>query len=113
MNEENVITENQQVNLPEQGSVATPAPRPRNGLGIAGMIVSIVGAVFCWVPGFNFLLLVTGFVLSLVAVFLKRRKGAAIAGLIVSTVFIIIAFGVMVLLADELEILTDLFDVLQ
>jgi len=61
----------------------------KNGIGIAGLVLSIVGFVFCWLPIFNFILWVLGFVFSLIGVF-KKPKGASIAGLIISGIWWIV-----------------------
>ena len=61
----------------------------KNGIGIAGLVLSIIGFVFCWLPIFNFVLWVLGFVFSLIGVF-KKPKGTAIAGLIISGIWWIV-----------------------
>ena len=63
--------------------------RKKNGLGIAGLIISIVAAVFCWIPIFNWIVWAVGLILSFIAVFKAPRK-AAIAGLIISCIGLII-----------------------
>ena len=63
--------------------------KKKNGLGIAGLIISIVAAVFSWVPIFKWIVWAVGFILSFIAVFKAPRK-AAIAGLIISCIALII-----------------------
>ena len=71
-----------------------------NGLGTAGMICAIIGAVFCWVPVLNWILLTLGLVFSLIGVFKKNaKKGTAIAGLIISGVFWIVVIILAVAVA--------------
>jgi hypothetical protein len=91
---------------PYYGGYQPPPPGPRNGLGIAALVVAILGLVFCWT-------VIGGVVLGVVAVIIgiigrgraKRGQatngGVAIAGVllgvlavIVSLVFIPIWVGV-------------------
>ena len=59
----------------------------RNGLGVAGFIMSITGLVLCWVPILSWLLLVPAFLLSFIGQFRKPRTmaviGTIISGLII------------------------------
>ena len=68
----------------------------KNGLGVAGFVVALVGLIFSWIPllnAFSFWLSVIGIVLSLVALFLKNKsKGLAIAGLIIGVAGIVIYY---------------------
>ena len=68
----------------------------KNGLGVAGFIVALVGLVFSWIPLLNvisFWLCAIGIVLSVVALFLKNKKrGMAIAGLICGVAGIVIYY---------------------
>ena len=58
----------------------------KNGLGIAGFILALIGLVICWVPILNIVSLVLcglGFLLCFIGLFLKnRKKGLAIVGLL-------------------------------
>lgn len=75
-----------------------------NGLGIAGFIVGLIGAVCFWIPIYGFIFLLIGFCLSLlgliVGIFAKRKKGFSIAGLIVSFIFLFIIGAVTYSLFD-------------
>ena len=70
----------------------------KNGLGVAGFVIALVGLVFSWIPllnVFSFWLCAIGIVLSLVALFLKnKKKGMAIAGLVCGIVGILIYYFV-------------------
>jgi hypothetical protein len=67
----------------------------RNGLGVAGFVLSLVGATLCWIPFFGVSLLILGFTFSLIGfiVGLSKKKsfGLSLAGLIISSAFFIIA----------------------
>jgi hypothetical protein len=58
----------------------------KNGLGIAGFILALIGLVICWVPVLNIISLVLcglGFLLAFIGLFLKnRKKGLAIVGVL-------------------------------
>lgn len=63
-----------------------------NGLGTAGFVLAILGAIFCWVPILNFILLILGLIFSFVGIF-KVPRGLAIAGLVISALFFIAAIA--------------------
>lgn len=82
--------------------------RGKNGIGIAGLVLSIIGFVLCWLPFANVILWFLGFLFSFIGLF-KRPKGVAIAGFIIS----IICLAVMILLVYVLGLAlfeTDLLD---
>lgn len=95
-------------------SAPTPEHAPetkasgRNVLGLIALITAVLGAIFACVPGaliLGWILLPIAFVLSLVSLFLKgRRRGAGIAGLIVSILGTVV--GVIVFLT----VVADAFD---
>ena len=62
----------------------------KNGLGVAGFVVSLVGLLFSWIPLVNVMsrwLCFVGLALSVIALFLKnKKKGLAIAGIILAVV---------------------------
>ncbi len=62
----------------------------KNGLGIAGFILSLIGLILSWIPVVNIFGIVLcgiGFLLSLIGLFLKnKKKGLAVVGLIFSIV---------------------------
>lgn len=60
------------------------------GLAIAGMIVGIVGLLFCWIPIFGFFVTLTGLILSAFGM-KSRERGMAIAGLVMSIIGILIS----------------------
>ena len=62
----------------------------KNGLGVAGFVIALIGLLFSWIPivnVFSVWLCWLGLILSLVAVFLKnKKKGLAIAGIVLGAV---------------------------
>ena len=68
----------------------------KNGLGVAGFVIALIGLLFSWIPivnVFSIWLCYIGLVLSLVAVFLKnKKKGLAIAGIILAVVGIVLYY---------------------
>ena len=60
----------------------------KNGLGVAGFVVSLIGAILSWIPlinVFGVILCVIGFILALIGCF-KRPRGLAIAGVILAII---------------------------
>lgn len=90
-----------------------PQPvRQKNGPGSAGLVLSILGLVLCWVPIANLILWFLGFLFSFIGIF-KRPKGKAIAGLVISIVCLvtlIMLFSVLGQALIESDALDKLFD---
>lgn len=63
--------------------------RSSNSVGTAGFVLALLGLVLCWIPVVNFLLWLLGLILSLIGVF-KKPRGLAIAGLLLSSIFVFI-----------------------
>lgn len=65
----------------------------KNGVGIAGFVISITGLILCWVPILKWLLLVPAFLLSFIGMFKKPRTlaviGTIISGLVILIIMII------------------------
>ena len=84
---------------PEQDASAPPA-KQRNVLGIVALAVSAVGFIFACIPGaliVGWILLPIGFILGIVALFLKGKKWAAITAIVVAIVGTIV--GVVVFMS--------------
>ena len=87
-----------------QGSAhpGTPATGPKapNGLATASLIVGIVAFVGAFIPLFNYvagLIALVGLVLGIVALVLKgRKKGAAIAGVIINSIAIMLSVALAI-----------------
>ena len=60
-----------------------------NGLGVAGLVIALIGAIFCWVPVLGFVLWLLGAIFSTIAVF-KKPYGLAIAGYVISFIVTIL-----------------------
>lgn len=65
-----------------------------NGMGTAGFVLALLGLIFCWVPVLDWILWLLGLIFSIIGMF-KPKKGLAIAGLIISFLFLIIIFVVL------------------
>lgn len=72
---------------PWQPYAAAPE-RPRtNGMGTAGFVLSLVGLFFGWIPVLGWLIWLLGAVFSFIGLF-RSPRGLAIAGVVISLVFI-------------------------
>ncbi|MCM1449272.1 MAG: hypothetical protein NC082_02940 [Clostridiales bacterium] len=60
-----------------------------NGMGTAGFVLALLGLIFCWVPVLDWILWLLGLIFSIIGMF-KPKKGLAIAGLIISFIYIIV-----------------------
>ncbi|MDE6152935.1 MAG: hypothetical protein K2G21_02160 [Muribaculaceae bacterium] len=65
-----------------------------NGMGTAGFVLALLGLIFCWVPVLDWILWLLGLIFSIVGLF-KPKKGLAIAGLIISFIYLILIFAVL------------------
>ncbi|WP_396655053.1 DUF5067 domain-containing protein [Microbacterium sp.] len=77
-------------------AVAAPKTKP-SAVGIIALVVSAIGFIFACIPGaliVGWILLPIGFILSLVAVFLKGAKWPAITGLVLAIVGTVVGFVV-------------------
>ncbi len=75
---------------PQQIIINQQAPAPqKNGLGVAGFVLALLGLIFCWVPVLNWILWILGLIFSIIGMF-KRPKGLAIAGLVISCIGLIV-----------------------
>lgn len=70
-----------------------PFVKGKNGLGLAGFIIALVGLILSWIPIINLfaiVLLTVAFILSLIGLITgivkKKKLGLAITGLILSCV---------------------------
>lgn len=62
----------------------------KNGVGIAGFVMSITGLILCWVPIIKWLLLVPAFLLSFIGMFKKPHTLAVIGSIISALVILVI-----------------------
>lgn len=71
-------------------------PKPKNDIGTAGFILSLVALFFGWIPFFGWVIWLVGLVLSIIGA-TKNPKKLAIAGIIISFIgifLLIVLFGV-------------------
>src|SRR5690625_1251453 len=80
---------------PYQGTPPTPQ---KNGIGLAALIVAIVGFLFACIPGaliIGWVLLPVAFILSIVGLTRSgRKKGTSIAAMVISVIGTIVGFVV-------------------
>ena len=61
----------------------------KNGMGTAGFVLALVGLIFSWVPVLGWILWILGLIFSIIGV-LRKPKGLAIAGLVISCLYLIV-----------------------
>ena len=86
--------------LPEHPFTEPSNPGP-NVVGIIALVVAIVGLVFMFIPavsGVAWILVPVAFVLSLIGLFLRGAKWAAVTGLVVSIIAAIVGIVMFVIL---------------
>ena len=74
----------------------------KNGLGVAGFVVALIGAILSWIPlvnVFGVILCAVGFILALIAVF-KKPRALAIVGMILAVAGCVIYYIVWSRLAE-------------
>ena len=89
-------TNNKQAGNPNGGQtvIINQPIKKSNGIGVAGFVLALIGLIFCWVPILNWILWILGLIFSFIGVF-KKPKGLAIAGLVISCIWIIIWFAII------------------
>ena len=65
-----------------------------NGMGVAGFVLALLGVIFIWVPALNWILWLLGLIFSIIGV-CRAPRGLAIAGLVLSAIYLIILFVVI------------------
>ena len=63
--------------------------RGKNGMGIAGFVLALLGVILCWVPILGWILWLLGLIFSIIGM-CRKPKGLAIAGLVLSCIDLII-----------------------
>ena len=106
----------QQQPFPQAYPQPTPTPvaprvRSKNGMGTAGFVLSLLALVLCWIPVVDVILFLLGLAFSIVGVSLKnRKKGLAIAGLVISVVVLFIIFLVIASISNGHYEISDIED---
>jgi len=76
-----------------------------NGMGVTGFVLSIIGAVLFWIPPLCAVLMILAFLFSvtgfLIAIFSKRSIGFSIAGLIITVLFFVLGYGMILSLLTK------------
>lgn len=73
-----------------QQSVVVTIPGHRsNGLGVAGLVLSILGFFVGWIPVLGWIIWILGLLFSFIGLF-KSPRGCAIAGMIISLIWVIV-----------------------
>jgi hypothetical protein len=73
------------------------------GLGITGMVLGIVAAVFFWIPFLNVALAVLALIFGIVGIFLNSGKGMAIAGAVLGGLALIASIVFWIFVVSETE----------
>lgn len=64
-----------------------------NGIGTAGFVLALIGIFLGWVPVLGWIIWLLGLILSAVGV-MRKPKGLAIAGLVISLIGLIILLSI-------------------
>ena len=75
--------------MPAQNIYIQQTEHKSNGMAIAGFVLSIIGLLVCWIPALNIITWVLGLLFSFIGVF-KAPRGFAVAGLIISSIWVVI-----------------------
>lgn len=85
-----------------QASLIMPERKRGAGIGIASMVLAIVGLLLIWVPFLGAILSILAFILGFVGLLADGRKGFAIAGFVISLIpvglivmFVLAMYGVI------------------
>ena len=80
------------------------APPQSNGLGVAALVLGIVGLLGCWVPIVGALVALVGLVLGIVALSKSRKaqrsNGLAVAGVIISGIALLAGIALSAVILD-------------
>ena len=74
--------------------------KQNNGIGIAGLIMAVLGLLFCWVPFLKWILIIPAVLLSLIGSF-RRPRLLALIGLGISLVTTIVVVSLNVSMVNS------------
>lgn len=95
----------------QQPQPQSPRGRRKNGMGTAGFVLSLLALVLSWVPVVDVIFFLLGLIFSIVGVSLKnRKKGLAIAGLVISVIVLFIIFLVIASIGNGHYEISDIED---
>lgn len=78
-----------QQNQPTQTIIIEHQEAKKNGLGLAGFILALIGLFTSWIPVLGWIVWFLGAIFSIVGLF-KKPRGFAVAGFIISFIGLII-----------------------
>lgn len=90
-----------QFHNPPPSAQAPQSQEQGNGLAVAGMVLGIIGLVFCWVPVLGWILALLGLIFGAIGNGKANRiggkgKGMALAGLIMGVLGLIIGIALFI-----------------
>lgn len=88
--------------LAGQTIIINQQERNTNGIGTSGFVLSLISLVLGWIPFLGWLLWILGLIFSFVGV-LKKPKGLAIAGLVISVIGLILLLTISAGIADSMR----------
>ena len=99
----------------DNNSPSNSPAKEGNGLGIAGFVVALVGAVLFWVPVLGIILSVIGVVFSAIGIRAARKfdaphKGLSIAGLVVGLVALLVSIIFTIVVLVVVDTVIDCLD---
>lgn len=101
---------------PPPGAYSAPATGQQNGLAIAGMVLGITSVVLFFLSWIATIIAIVGLILSLVGLSKAKKlggtgRGMAIAGVITSSVGIVVSIVTLLVVVDKIkkgEIVVDM-----
>lgn len=84
----------QNANATQQAVYVNMAGKQSNGMGTTGLVFAIIGLFLGWIPILGWIIWFFGVLFSFIGIF-KTPRGCAIAGLIISFIWVIIAVFVL------------------
>ncbi|MCY4517173.1 MAG: DUF4190 domain-containing protein [Acidimicrobiaceae bacterium] len=115
MNTDDMNTDDMNTDDTSQLPSSPAKKKESNGLGVAGFVVALVGAVLCWVPILGIVLSLIGVIFSTVGLraatrFDAPRKGLSIAGLAVGIAALVASIFVTVLVLVVVDAVVSCLD---
>ena len=88
----------------DTGAQAVPPPRPKNGMGIAALVLGILAILFCWTAAGGIVFGILAIVFGVIGAGRARRgqatnRGVAIAGIITGVLALIVGIVFAVIFA--------------
>lgn len=81
-------------------AASLPPEQPGNGLAVAGLVLGILGLVFCWIPFFGWIMALLGIIFGAIGNGKANRgakgKGLAMAGLILGVLGLVLGVAFFV-----------------